>query len=183
MSDFLIIEDDQGLIVGKQKYIGDIDVNDVMNGNRFTTKIKNYGNGYFKFYTSNVEMFGASVPKNAKPKKSSGIEDPEGSSLEIGDTVSDEPDRDRRKDVIRRSVEAIHDIILLNEDLTWFFSMTINPSDFDSRDASLVAKKVSKWLYNQVTRRGLKFVTVAEYHPQKGDHKIHFHGLINDAFE
>ena len=187
MSDFLIYEDDQGLQINKQKYIGDVTFTDVMEGRRYTTKIKHYGNGYFKIYVSNTEMFGASMPKKAKPKKAENVDELadeiEGAALNAENTVSDSPLRDRHKDIVRRSAEAIHDIILLNEDLTYFFSVTINPADFDSTDPIVVSKKMLNWLNNQVKRRDLKYVLVGEYHPNSVDDKIHFHGLINEVFK
>ena len=199
MPEYSIFEDSNGLTVGKQRYVGDVDTVAVINGKRCATKIKHYGNGYMKLYMSNQDVFGVSIPKAPQSVPNPEITGAEYAATlpELADTDpaglehdavedtsgSPSPERDRTKDVVRRAVENIFDIVLLNEDLRYFFTMTINIDHFDSRDPAIVAKKVTNWLRNQVQRRGLKYVVVAEYHPKSDDNKIHFHGLINDAFK
>ena len=176
MPEYIDIDQTGKIISGKNSYIGDVNLEDVFEGTRYTTKIKHYGNGYMKRYMSNTPIFGMSFPK-AKKKPSSPSEETDEIELpENKRTVRN------RTDNIRRTSEAVHDIILLNEDLKYFFTLTINPEDIDSRDPKLVLQKITRWLWNQVQRRSLKFLLVPEYHPEKNDKKIHFHGLINNAF-
>ena len=177
MPEYNIIQDSYGKILcGKNSYIGDVSFDDAIEGTRYTTKIKHYGNGYIKRYMANAPIFGMSVPKAKKPSKIPAEETNELETPKNTRTVRD------RKDNIRRMAEAVHDIILLNEDLKYFFTLTINPEDFDSSDPMVVGKKVNRWLWNQTQRKGLKYILLPEYHPEKGDKKIHFHGLINDVF-
>lgn len=180
MSDFSIYEDNTGLYIGKQKYVGDIDFEGVMEGKRYTTKIKHYGNAYQKRLFCNKAIFGASIPKKQKNKSS------DVGSIDDTDDLPDENkkiERDRHKEVIRKMAETVHDIILLNPDLEYFFTLTIDPQKIDSTDPKAVGQKVNDWLRNQTKRKGLKYILLPEYHPEKGDHKIHFHGLINNVFK
>ncbi len=177
MPEYNIIQDSYGKIIcGKNSYIGDVSFDDAIEGTRYTTKIKHYGNGYIKRYMANAPIFGMSVPKAKKTSKTPAEETDESETPKNTRTVRD------RKDNIRRMAEAVHDIILLNEDLRYFFTLTINPEDIDSTDPMVVGKKVNRWLWNQTQRKGLKYILLPEYHPEKGDKKIHFHGLINDVF-
>lgn len=181
----IIREDSTGFYVGNKLVTGDITYDDAVNGKRFATKIKHYGNGYMKVYTSNNDTFGVSIPKKAQKNTCAASSVSDDVLLDIENSEqngSSDPERDRQKDVIRRAAEMIHDLILLNEDLEYFFSLTIDPKKFDSRDPAVVSEKVRNWLNNQVKRIDLKYLMVPEYHPEMKDHKIHFHGMINDVF-
>lgn len=52
------------------------------------------------------------------------------------------------------------------------------PEKVDRYDASAVTRKLNSWLDNQVRRKGLAYVLVAERHK---DGAVHFHGFFNDA--
>lgn len=77
----------------------------------------------------------------------------------------------------RRAKSKIFDICMCN-DWTWFFTGTFNTNELRT-DPKKTLAKMRTWLNNQVTRKGLKYVLVAEYTPING--YIHFHGLFNNA--
>ena len=94
----------------------------------------------------------------------------------------DRPDTDKekevRKDSVKRAIDGIFDIVLLN-DWKYFITGTFDDNILNASDVPLVVKRVQKWLNHCVCRKGLKYLLVPEYHPSSG--RIHFHGLINDS--
>lgn len=78
---------------------------------------------------------------------------------------------------IKRAKDKIFDICMMN-DWKWFFTGTFALSDLRVSPADCL-KKMRSWLNNQVNRKGLKYILVAEYSPKH--HYIHFHGLFNDC--
>lgn len=173
-----VYEDSEGLHVGKKVYRGDIDLIGALNDKHVHTKIKDYGNGYVKRISSNKPIFCVRIPK--PPKKAD-----ENEAKEKRDLPSEPALRDRSKEIRRNAIERMKDIILLNEDLKWFFTVTFNDEEVDALDPAAVFLKFNKWLQNQTSRKGLKYLIVPEYHPngKTPGERIHFHGLINDALE
>lgn len=97
--------------------------------------------------------------------------------IELPDTY--DTDSPSRSDSIKRAKDMIFDIAYLNEsDWKYFITFTLDGKKIDRYDAKAVKKYMLKWLNNQVTRKGLKYLIVPEYH---NDGAIHFHGLINDC--
>lgn len=79
-----------------------------------------------------------------------------------------------RYDSLKRAKDSVFDYVLNNE-WQYFFTFTFNPTEVDSLDPVDVKNKVQKWLKNMVTRKGLRYIMVAEHHKSG---RIHFHGLL-----
>lgn len=86
--------------------------------------------------------------------------------------------KEERTDSMKRAIDKVYDLAFQNE-WSYFMTVTIDPEQFDRDDPLLVCKKLSKWLGNQVTRKGLKYLLIPEHHKNGG---IHAHALINDCF-
>ncbi len=82
----------------------------------------------------------------------------------------------KRNDSIRRARERIYDFVLLN-DFDYFVTITFDKTKVNRENTDLIKKKLSRWLKNQVQRKGLKFILIPEYH--KKDNSIHAHALIS----
>ena len=93
-------------------------------------------------------------------------------------TETDKAPRDRTDELIRLHRERVRDIVLMN-DFTHFFTITINPEEIDSFDVQAVKRKLHKWLNNQQQRKGLQYILIPEYHKSG---RIHAHALVNDVF-
>lgn len=87
--------------------------------------------------------------------------------------------KEERTDNMKRAVDKVYDLAFQNE-WSYFMTVTIDPEQFDRDDPLLVCKKLSKWLGNQVSRKGLKYLLIPEQHKNGG---IHAHALINDCFK
>ena len=85
-----------------------------------------------------------------------------------------------RSDSMKRAIDKVYDIAFQN-DWNYFITCTIMPNDdFDRNNPQEVYKKLREWLSNNVKRKGLQYLIIPEYHPEKNE-GIHFHGLVNDA--
>lgn len=80
----------------------------------------------------------------------------------------------------RRARKKLYDFCACNLDLQFFVTLTLDEQKIDRYDYTEIVKKLNTWLDNNVRRRGLKYVLVAEHHK---DGAVHFHGLFNDALE
>lgn len=80
---------------------------------------------------------------------------------------------------MKRAVDKVYDLAFQNE-WSYFMTITIDPEQFDRQDVKEVYKKLSAWLRNQVSRKGLKYLLIPEQHKNGG---IHAHALINDCFK
>jgi hypothetical protein len=83
-----------------------------------------------------------------------------------------------RTDNIKRSVEAIFNIAMLNK-FKWFVTLTFNPKLVNPKDPDEIINKLNIFLKNKVQRNNLEYVFTAEYHKLGG---IHLHGFINGNF-
>lgn len=92
-------------------------------------------------------------------------------------SATSEASRDR---VLKRAHDSLFDLVYCNPDLIWFLSITFNPDLVDSFDVPSVMVKVRVWLSNLVSRRGLKYILVPEYHKSG---RIHCHLLCNGVFD
>ena len=101
-------------------------------------------------------------------------------SAAISDAL-DNHDKKNRRAATLRAKRKVTDYILANDDLQWFFTLTLNGEEFARDDVYEACKRLNKYLANRVQRKGLKYVFVPEYH--KDGKSIHFHGLGNDAIE
>lgn len=82
-----------------------------------------------------------------------------------------------RSDSVQRAKQSIFDIVYEN-DWKYFLTITFSGKDFDRTNPKEVIKPLKKWLENAVSRKGLKYILVPEYHKKGG---IHCHALINDC--
>jgi hypothetical protein len=87
--------------------------------------------------------------------------------------------KEERTDNMKRAVDKVYDLAFQNE-WSYFMTITIDPEQFDRQDVKEVYKKLSAWLRNQVSRKGLKYLLIPEQHKNGG---IHAHALINDCFK
>ncbi len=113
------------------------------------------------------------------PKEESGEDRPVFESREGESRGEDSSARERKSEWLRVVRNRVKDMAIIN-DFKYFATFTINPEKIDSYDTKAVMKKVSKWLNNQVNRKGLKYILVPEYHKSG---RIHCHALINDVFK
>lgn len=94
---------------------------------------------------------------------------------------AEERDRMRECDSLSRSKRRartnVRDIAL-NTPFRYFVTLTLDGTRIDRYDPAAVTKALSTWCDNQVRRKGLAYVLVAELHQ---DGAIHFHGFFNDA--
>lgn len=81
---------------------------------------------------------------------------------------------------MKRAKDSIFDITMCN-DWKYFFTGTFDDSKAGENTTENLLLPVQNWLKNQVRRKGLQYVLVAEYSPL--NHRIHFHGLLNEALE
>lgn len=88
----------------------------------------------------------------------------------VHESVQSEP----RLDSLKRAKDSVFDLMLCN-DFEYFFTGTINPDMFDSKNPVELLNPVQQWLKDMVKRYGLHYVMIAEYHKKGG---IHFHGCF-----
>lgn len=82
-----------------------------------------------------------------------------------------------RADNLRRAKNAVYEIAGAN-DWSYLVTLTLNAEKIDRYNAKEIVKPFTKWLHNQKTRNGLRYLIIAEKHQ---DGAIHFHGLVNEA--
>lgn len=80
---------------------------------------------------------------------------------------------------IRRARSEMR-MILRNNPLPWFVTLTFDGSKIDRYDPREIVRRVGYWCDNNVRRRGLAYALVPEYHK---DGAIHFHGFFNSALD
>lgn len=117
--------------------------------------------------------------KVAPPSASTAVEAVELSVWEL--ERAEELDRRRDSDSLARSKRRartnVRDIAL-NTPFRYFVTLTLDGARINRYDPAAVIKALSTWCDNQVRRKGLAYVLVAELHQ---DGAIHFHGFFNDA--
>lgn len=80
---------------------------------------------------------------------------------------------------IRRARRAVFDLIMCNQDLDTFVTLTYAPERVSAKeDYTACYPFLRAWLSNGVQRRGLKYVCVPEL-TKRGD--VHFHALANSG--
>ena len=77
----------------------------------------------------------------------------------------------------RRSRRRFFDLIQCNWEFDCMVTFTVSPEMADRESYKDIISKLNVWLANRVSRHGLKYILVPEYH---SDGKaIHFHGFMN----
>lgn len=79
-----------------------------------------------------------------------------------------------RTDNLKKTREQIFDYVMCNE-WDYFFTGTIDPKKYDSKNAYKIKKPLKKWFNHMQERYGLSYIVIFEYHKKGG---IHIHGLI-----
>lgn len=84
-------------------------------------------------------------------------------------------------DYVQKSIDRSHrilkDLIMCNN-FTHFFTLTISPGSMNRYDDELVQSKVKIWLNNIRRHNSIGYIIVPERHK---DGALHFHGLIKDV--
>ncbi len=180
--------DDGSVVVGKQKYSGDITLESFFDNYGYYRKEQIYPNGYRRVIFCNNPRFKVKSVIRKKVIEELNIPNEDISELEYSEDLPEvltsvDKSSDRvRNDNILRTERTVEDILLLNNDLCYFVTVTFDPEKVDGTNVDAVMKKCSNWLYNQSKRKGLKYIFVPEYHPQKNENRIHLHGCVNDVF-
>lgn len=78
---------------------------------------------------------------------------------------------------LRRARANIRDICSCSA-FTDFWTLTLSPQCIDRYDYNAIMKKVNRWLGNSVSRKGLAYILIPEFHK---DGAIHFHGLVRST--
>lgn len=136
----------------------------------FNQRIKTYPNGMKIITTFNKTVF--NPYHNPRP---SGID-------ALGDRAPpsehlpfDEEFVRLREDNLKRSIEKVFDIALMNN-FDYFVTLTFDDSKVNSFDDREVNRVVKKWFNNMVNRHDLKYLCVPEYHKSG---RIHLHALMS----
>lgn len=93
----------------------------------------------------------------------------------------EELDRGRDSDALARSKRRARTNVrdyAMNTPFRYFVTLTLDSARIDRHDVKAVTRALNTWCDNQVRRKGLSYVLVAELHK---DGAIHFHGFFNDA--
>ena len=79
----------------------------------------------------------------------------------------------------RRAKQHIYNYIRDNSQLDMFCTLTVSPEHSERFNADALGKKLHDYLSHRVSRRGLQYVAVYEYH--KHDNALHVHMLCNQS--
>lgn len=79
----------------------------------------------------------------------------------------------------QRAVMRIQQLAIMN-DWEYFLTITFDDEKVNALNAKAVFEKLSNWLKNQTSRKGLKYLLVPELHKSG---RIHAHALINGALK
>lgn len=175
---------------------------------RYNTKIKCYKDGSYTAIYTNTGIFlpkneliisedeearkcqaaiGRMLSEQKKEKAQKLYEECKNSDREIAKQYVEGFERQRelnaercRTDSMKRAIDKVYDIAFQN-DWDYFITCTIKPNeDFDRNNPQEVYAKLRSWLSHNVSRNGLQYLIIPEYHPEKNE-GIHFHGLVNDV--
>ncbi|MBO5287264.1 MAG: hypothetical protein J6B34_03985 [Clostridia bacterium] len=175
----ITVDENNVVTVGSQSYIvPDLEIEDLFSDSkRYNHKVKIYPGGKFKevYADRNVFKISSRSEYSLNGKNRARYE------LIMSEKEYQSYVRKKEKENNLRACRQIEDIILLNEDLKYFVTLTFDISKYNSTDKELVLELFTKWLHKQVRSKGLKYIFVPEYHQKEGDNKIHFHGVINNV--
>ena len=91
----------------------------------------------------------------------------------------DEPSADNLARSARRARQLLYDLCWCNPQLEWFVTLTLDSERVGDRyDVAGQSKRLTRWLDNQVRRKGLAYIVVPELHK---DGAIHWHGLLSSG--
>ena len=90
---------------------------------------------------------------------------------------SSDDDENRRKS-FSRAKNKLFDLLLNNEQLNLFVTITFDEKQIDRYSYDEIVRKMNIWLDNRVRRHGLGYILVPEFHKDKA---VHFHGVMNSS--
>lgn len=180
----LIGEND--VTVGKQKYIypaGTDVIEEIFHVPAYNKKSYIYPGGLKKEVYASNWIFHIHIPQENKGPKFDFFSYRDFLKRKYHTPSYQKSEWEMRKAADQRACRKIEDIILLNNDMCYFVTLTFDPKKIESFNVKEVEEKFTTWLKNQSYRKGLKYVFVPEYHEKdkNGLLKIHLHGVINDA--
>lgn len=133
----------------------------------FTGRVKSYPGG-------GVEVMACSNPVF----RPSGWEEQHNHALPMKNRREKSPSAESNSErAMRRARAKVRDMALCTP-FKYFVTLTIDPARMDRYDMKEITRHLNYWLDNQVRRRGLTYILVAEHHK---DQAVHFHGFFNDA--
>lgn len=153
----------------------------------YTSKKKIYPDGSWSVVHSLGALFPDKEYNDYARKVNSGIADlddfVEVISLSDQSSVNDKEKKRFKGNItdvehsLHRAKSKIFDLVMCN---SWSYFFTGTFQEYDLRhDKKKVLAKMRKWLNNNVERKGLHYLLVAEYSPLNKN--IHFHGLFDDC--
>ncbi len=143
-----------------------------MRAGKFDTRIKIINNEVVEIMQSRYRIFNPfALEDDEKSRKKKRKNELEGENSQKNENL---------ERAARRARKRLYDFCACNLDLQFFVTLTLDQQKIDRYDYSKIVKKLNTWLDNNVRRRGLKYVLVAEHHK---DGAVHFHGLFNDVLE
>lgn len=129
------------------------------------TKVKQYPDGTQKITVASRKVFREKGWEERTDEFSTKVPKPKNMSNES------------RDDSIRRAKTSIEDIVRLNG-FNYFVTLTFDKAHIDRKNIGACNSAVNNFLKNAVSRKGLVYVLVPEYHK---DGSIHLHGFFNEA--
>ncbi len=87
--------------------------------------------------------------------------------------------RDNLARAKRRARTMLRDYALCTP-MRYFLTLTFDPKKIDRYSVEDTVRKFGQWMGNQVRRRGIAYVAVAEYHK---DGAVHFHALVTQGLK
>lgn len=87
--------------------------------------------------------------------------------------------RDNLARAKRRARTMLRDYALCTP-MRYFLTLTFDPKKVDRYSVEDTVRKFGQWMGNQVRRRGIAYVAVAEYHK---DGAVHFHALVTEGLK
>lgn len=158
--------------LGRQLFVGDC-VEDSFS--KFQTKYDGkryiYPDGRTQVCKASQRVYRVPFPQDKEKRPQHRYFDAEGNPVD-----KDGNERGIRTDNLLRAKKRIQQIILCNS-WDWFVTFTFDDDIVDASSIPLVVSKAQKWLNNQVSRRGIGYLLIPEYH--KKDKRVHMHALIS----
>lgn len=95
--------------------------------------------------------------------------------------LREKAERKPRGDNLKRAIDRAFEIGFSN-DFRYFVTLTLDKEKIDRYDPDKIYPKLKNWLSNGVSRWGMDYLIIPEYHKQREgetERAIHFHGLVS----
>lgn len=127
----------------------------------YNTRVQYFGDEFTKVSCFSKPIFN---PHGYEPHK------PKGRTSYSQDTKNES-----RKDSVKRAKDKVFQIAFAN-DFKYFVTLTLDENKISRNDVDRIKSALGQWLKNLVSRYGVFYVLVPEYHAD--GRSIHFHGLF-----